>query len=101
MNRSVFSYNVSTRYKERYNMKKRNGIIVYESLKEIVEPEHSCLVVWDVQNGLVDRIFNREEFMTNLKNFIEKLRGRMPVFYTLITPMHRDFRLNTEKRGLK
>jgi hypothetical protein len=47
-------------------MKKRNGIIVYESLKEIVEPEHSCLVVWDVQNGLVDRIFNREEFMTNL-----------------------------------
>jgi nicotinamidase-related amidase len=72
-------------------MKKRNGIIVYESLKEIVEPEHSCLVVWDVQNGLVDRIFNREEFMTNLKNFIEKLRGRMPVFYTLITPMHRDF----------
>ena len=72
-------------------MKKRNGIIVYESLKEIVEPDHSCLVVWDVQNGLVDRIFNKEEFMTNLKNFIEKLRGRMPVVYTLITPMHRNF----------
>ena len=72
-------------------MKKRNGIIVYESLREIVEPKHSCLVVWDVQNGLVDRIFNKEEFMTNLKNFIEKLRGRMPVVYTLITPMHRDF----------
>ena len=58
-------------------MKKRNGIIVYESLKEIVEPEHSCLVVWDVQNGLVDRIFNKEEFMTNLKNFIEKLRNSL------------------------
>jgi nicotinamidase-related amidase len=72
-------------------MKKRNGIIVYENLKEIVEPEHSCLVVWDVQNGLADRIFNKEDFMTNLKNFIEKLRGRMPVVYTLITPMHRDF----------
>src|SRR5208283_432535 len=72
-------------------MKKRNGIIVYESLREIVEPNHSCLVVWDVQNGLVDRIFNKEEFMTNLKNFIEKLHGRMPIVYTLITPMHRDF----------
>jgi len=72
-------------------MKERNGIIVYESLREIVEPEHSCLVVWDVQNGLADRIFNKEEFMINLKNFIEKLRGRMPVVYTLITPMHRDF----------
>jgi len=29
--------------------------------------------------------------MTNLKNLIEKLRGRMPIVYTLITPMHRDF----------
>jgi nicotinamidase-related amidase len=72
-------------------MKKRNVIIVYESISEIVEPSHSCLVVWDVQNGLADRIFNKEEFMSNLKNFIEKLRGRMPVVYTLITPMHRDF----------
>ncbi len=72
-------------------MKKRNGIIVYESLREIVDPAHSCLVVWDIQNGLVDRIVNREEFMANLKNFVEKLRSRMPVVYTLITPMHRDF----------
>lgn len=72
-------------------MKKRNGIIVYESLREIVDPAHSCLVVWDIQNGLVNRIVNREEFMANLKNFVEKLRSRMPVVYTLITPMHRDF----------
>jgi nicotinamidase-related amidase len=72
-------------------MKKGNGIMVYESLEEIIEPDHSCLVVWDVQNGLVDRIFNKEEFMANLKNLVEKLRGRMPVVYTLITPMHRDF----------
>jgi nicotinamidase-related amidase len=72
-------------------MKKGNEIAVYGSLKEIVKPDHSCLIVWDVQNGLVDRIFNKEEFMTNLKNLIEKLRGRMPIVYTLITPMHRDF----------
>jgi nicotinamidase-related amidase len=72
-------------------MKKGNGIMVYESLEEIIEPDHSCLVVWDVQNCLVDRIFNKEEFMANLKNLIEKLRGRMPIVYTLITPMHRDF----------
>jgi nicotinamidase-related amidase len=72
-------------------MKKRNGIIVYESLKEIVDPEHTCLIVWDVQNGLVDLIFNREAFMANLRNFIEKLRGKMPVVYTVIRPMHKDF----------
>ncbi|NPU86280.1 MAG: cysteine hydrolase [Syntrophaceae bacterium] len=72
-------------------MKERNGIIVYESLREIVEPEHSCLVVWDVQNGLVDWIFNKKEFLANIKNLIDKLRGRMPIIYTLITPMHKDF----------
>jgi nicotinamidase-related amidase len=72
-------------------MKKRDGIIVYESFREIVEPDHSCLVVWDVQNGLADRIFKKEEFMTNLKNLLEKLRGRVPIVYTLITPMHGDF----------
>ena len=66
-------------------MKKGNGIMVYESLREIIEPDHSCLVVWDVQNGLVDRIFNKEEFTSNLKNLIERLHGRMPIVYTLIS----------------
>jgi nicotinamidase-related amidase len=72
-------------------MKTANGVIVYENLREIVEPKHSCLIVWDVQNGLVDRIFNKEGFITTLKNFIEKLRDKMPVAYTLITPLPTGF----------
>jgi nicotinamidase-related amidase len=72
-------------------MKDINGIIIYENLREIVDPRHSCLVVWDVQNGLVDRIFNKEEFMTTLKPFLDTVHKRMPVFYTLITPLPRDF----------
>jgi nicotinamidase-related amidase len=72
-------------------MKDINGVILYENLKEIVDPKHSCLVVWDVQNGLVDRIFNKEDFLSSLKPFIEKLRARMPVVYTLITPLPRPF----------
>jgi nicotinamidase-related amidase len=72
-------------------MKIINGIKFYEDIREIVDPSHSCLVVWDVQNGLVDKIFNKEEFMDNLKNFIEKLRNKMPVVYTLITPVPKDF----------
>jgi nicotinamidase-related amidase len=72
-------------------MKNLNGIVVYENLKEIIDPGHSCLVVWDVQNALVNRIFNREEFLNNLKLLIDKIRGKMPIFYTLITPLHRDF----------
>ncbi len=51
-------------------MKTANGVTVYENIREIVEPKHSCLIVWDVQNGLVERIFNKEEFMATLKNFI-------------------------------
>jgi nicotinamidase-related amidase len=71
-------------------MKNIHGIDIYENLKEIVDPAHSCLVVWDVQNGLVERIFNREAFLAALKPFVEALRSRMPVFYTMITPLPRQ-----------
>ncbi len=68
-----------------------NGLTIYEDLKEIADPGHSCLVVWDVQNGLVDRIFNKEEFIGNLKRLVETMRNKMPVVYTLITPLPREF----------
>ena len=32
-------------------MKTINGVDIYENLKEIVDPSHTCLVVWDVQDG--------------------------------------------------
>ena len=68
-----------------------NGISVYETLAEIADPSHSCLVVWDVQNGLVDRIFNKEEFLSNLNGLVTALRRGMPVVYTLITPYPKEF----------
>lgn len=67
------------------------GTVVYQTLPEIVNPAHSCLVVWDVQNGLVDRIFNKETFTDNLQTLIHALRGKMPVVYTLITPPPKGF----------
>lgn len=48
-------------------------------------------MVWDVQNGLVDKIFNKEEFLANLKGLLGKLRGTMPIVYTLITPFPEGF----------
>jgi nicotinamidase-related amidase len=72
-------------------MQELNGIKIYDMLPEIVCPEHSCLVVWDVQNGLVNWIFNKDQFLNNLKVFIEKIRGKMPIVYTLITPPSRNF----------
>ena len=68
-----------------------NGLTIYEDLKEIADPGHSCLIVWDVQNGLVDRIFNKEEFIGNLKRFVETMRNKMPLVYTLITLLPREF----------
>ena len=68
-----------------------NGTAIYEDLKEIVDPRHSCLIVWDVQNGLVNRIFNKEEFIGNLKRLIDIVRNKMPLAYTLITPLPREF----------
>jgi nicotinamidase-related amidase len=72
-------------------MKNANGVTIYEDLPEIVDPKHSCLILWDVQTGLVDRIFNKEEFINNLKRLTGRLRAKMPIVYTLITPAPRKF----------
>jgi nicotinamidase-related amidase len=72
-------------------MKESNGVVIYETLTEIIDPRHTCLVVWDVQHGLFDRIFNKAEFISALKPLIEAARSRMPIFYTLITPLPRAF----------
>ncbi len=64
----------------------------YSSLKDIVDPEHSALVVWDCMNGLVKTIFNREEFLRNLKSFIGAARKNgVPVVYTRIVPLPKGY----------
>ncbi len=61
---------------------------LFTSLKEIVEPGHTCLVVWDVQNALVNSIFNRDQFLKSLKTLLETARkNRVFVVYTKITPL--------------
>lgn len=44
------------------------------NLKEIIEPNHTALLVWDVQNLLVNGIFNKKEFLKKLKSLIEIAR---------------------------
>ncbi len=57
-------------------------------LKDFLKRERTVLVVWDVQKGLVQRIFNREEFMANLSTVIEGVRkAGIPVIFTRITPL--------------
>ena len=63
-----------------------DGKPVYSNVQEIVDPVHTALVVWDVQNLLVNSIFNKEEFMKNISLVIESARStaKIPIFYTAI-----------------
>jgi nicotinamidase-related amidase len=72
-------------------VKNFNGVEVYETLPEIIAPKHTCLVVWDVQNGLVEGCFNRDVFLKNIQTLIEGVRGKLPIVYTLITPLPKTF----------
>ncbi len=69
-------------------MKKIFNKTIYETIKEIVSPEHTALVVWDVQNALVNSIFNKQEFLSSLKKIVGKAREKgVPVLYSKITPL--------------
>ncbi len=71
---------------------------VYKYIKEIIAPEHSALIVWDVQRFLVDRVFNKEEFLLNLNKLLSRAReAKMPVIFTKITPMPPGFESPSRK----
>jgi nicotinamidase-related amidase len=61
---------------------------IYRDMREIVAPRHTAIVVWDVQNALVNRVFNQDEFLVNLKGFIGSARHfGVPLIYSRITPL--------------
>lgn len=65
---------------------------VFTELKEIVDPEHTVLIVWDVQNMLVNRIFNKNEFLESLNSLISSARSKgVQIFFTKITPLPEKF----------
>ena len=64
-------------------MQKIGDKIIYNTIEEILNPSHTALVVWDVQNIFVNRIFNKEEFIGNLSLVIELARkASIPIFFT-------------------
>jgi nicotinamidase-related amidase len=57
--------------------------IIYNTTEEIIDSSHTALVVWDVQNVIVSRIFNKEEFISNLTLLREIARkATVPIFFT-------------------
>lgn len=58
------------------------------NLEKLIKKEECALIVWDVQDALVSRIFNREEFFSSVLKLLEAARSNsIPVFYTKITPL--------------
>ncbi len=65
---------------------------IYKDIIGVVNPEHSALIIWDVQNMLVGRIFNKEEFIKNNTELIKRAHElEIPVIFTKITPLPEKF----------
>lgn len=71
---------------------------VYTEINEIINPEHTALIIWDVQKMLVNKIYNKEEFLKNINKLIETARGKgIPLFFTKITPLPKEFEAPARK----
>jgi len=65
---------------------------INQEIKEIVNPSRTALLIWDVQNMLVNNIFNTEVFLTNTKKVIAAAREKsIPVMFSKITPLPEKF----------
>lgn len=55
--------------------------IVYNTIEEIINPSHTALVGWDVQNMLINRVFNKNDFAKNIKSVVGPSRkSNVPIF---------------------
>jgi nicotinamidase-related amidase len=62
------------------------------TLKEILKPSNSVLVVWDVHRALFNGIFNKDEFQRALSTAISAARRiNVPIIFTKITPFPSGF----------
>ncbi|MFZ1083031.1 MAG: cysteine hydrolase [Candidatus Kryptoniota bacterium] len=73
-----------------------------QEIYEVVNPQKSALVIWDVQTMLVNNIFNKEEFLSSTNLLINSARRkRVPIFFTKITPLPERFESPARKFFMK
>jgi nicotinamidase-related amidase len=71
---------------------------MFKSFEGMIKKSSIGLVVWDVQEALVARIFNRDQFVGNVSRIIAGAREiGIPIFYTKITPLPERFEFPTRK----
>jgi nicotinamidase-related amidase len=71
-------------------------------LKEILNPAKTVLLIWDVQNRLVQNIFNTQSFLESNKNIIAAAKEHnVQVIFSKITPLPENFESPVRKYFLK
>jgi nicotinamidase-related amidase len=74
------------------NMKYLESTTLFENLDEIVDPEHTALVVWHAQNAMINTTFNKPVLVKKLSSFIAAARRtKVPIVYARTTPYPRQF----------
>ncbi len=67
-------------------------MINIDEIAQFLQPNKTALVLWDIQKMLVDAIFNREEFLNNVRKLAAAAREKsIPVIFTKITPLPERF----------
>lgn len=63
-----------------------NGKKIPATLAELVDPKHTALLLWDMENAIAPNAFNYIEISANLKMLAGRARAaRVPVFYSVQT----------------
>jgi nicotinamidase-related amidase len=71
-------------------------------LKEILNPVKTVLLIWDVQNRLVQNIFNTQSFLESNKNVISAAKKRnVQIVFSKITPLPENFESPVRKYFFK
>jgi nicotinamidase-related amidase len=71
-------------------------------LKEILNPAKTVLLIWDVQNRLVQNIFNTQSFLESNKNVISAAKKhKVQVVFSKITPLPENFESPVRKYFFK
>jgi len=69
---------------------------IYKTVREIVDPKHTVLVVMDVQVQLFQLMFNKQEFIQSLKLLVESARAHdVPIIYLKTDHLPREWALSS------
>lgn len=71
-------------------------------LKEILNPAKTVLLIWDIQNRLVQNIFNTQSFLESNKNVISSAKKHnVQVIFSKIIPLPENFESPVRKYFFK